>query len=336
LTDVLRVRDLSVRYRDRDTVVQAIDGVSFTLHRGEALGVVGESGCGKSTLAKALLKLLPRNAEVTGGSVDLGGASVLEIADEALRRLRWTAMAYVTQSAMDSLNPVQRVVDHFVQTWRAHGRGRPARARARAEALLRSVGLDRRWLTSYPHELSGGMRQRVIIALALLFEPALLIADEPTTGLDVVVQRQLLDLLRKIRIEHETSVVLISHDMAVVAELCDSVAVMYAGRIVESGRTFDVLGSPRHPYTIGLKQAFPDIRDPRRALINIPGAPPSLDRPVPGCAFAPRCPLARAPCRVETPALRRVGSQEVACHFADETDSFRTRAGDPLLWQRAG
>jgi peptide/nickel transport system ATP-binding protein len=327
---LLEVRDLTIAYRDRSASVQALDHVSFTVKAGEALGIVGESGCGKSTLAKAILALLPRNANVTAGSAVLAGTDLFKASEKELRRLRWTTMAYVTQGAMDSLDPVTRVIDQFVLTGRAHGDGA---VRARAEALFRDVGLDTRWLRSYPHELSGGMRQRVIIALALLFEPPLLVADEPTTGLDVIVQRQVLDLLRRVRAEHGTGVIFISHDIAAVAELCSNIAVMYAGRIVETGAMVDVLEEPHHPYTMGLKQAFPDMRDPRRVLINIPGAPPALDRPVEACQFAPRCPFAQEVCRTRTPSLRRVANQDVACHFAEQAAEFRVRAADPAIWK---
>jgi oligopeptide/dipeptide ABC transporter ATP-binding protein len=259
----------------------------------------------------------------------LEGTDLFATTPEQLRQLRWTAMAYVTQSAMDSLNPVARIIDQFVQTARAHGQ---KNVQSRAEALMRDVGLDARWLKSFPHELSGGMRQRVIIALSLLFEPPLLVADEPTTGLDVIVQRQALDLLRQVRTEHGAGVIFISHDIAVIAELCSSVAVMYGGRIVEMGSTIDVLEEPQHPYTIGLKQAFPDIRDARRALINIPGTPPTLDRPAEACLFAPRCPFAQEICRTRLPALRRIADHEVACHLAEEAPAFRERATDPTIW----
>jgi oligopeptide/dipeptide ABC transporter ATP-binding protein len=328
--NLLEVRDLTIAYRDRSASVQALDHVSFSVAAGEALGIVGESGCGKSTLAKAILALLPRNASVIAGSAMLNGTDLMKAGENELRRLRWTTMAYVTQGAMDSLDPVTRVVDQFVQTGRAHG---DRDVRARAEALFRDVGLDTRWLRSYPHELSGGMRQRAIIALALLFEPPLLVADEPTTGLDVIVQRQVLDLLRRVRAEHRTGVIFISHDIAAVAELCSSIAVMYGGRIVETGSMVDVLEQPCHPYTMGLKQAFPDMRDAHRVLINIPGAPPALDQPLDACLFAPRCPFAQEICRNRTPALRRVAGREVACHFAEQAPGFRVRAADPAIWK---
>lgn len=327
---LLEVCDLSIAYRDRHSTVHALDRVSLSVNAGEALGIVGESGCGKSTLAKAILALLPHNASITGGSAVLHGTDLFKASERELRELRWKTMAYVTQGAMDSLDPVTRVLDQFVITGRAHGDGA---VRSRAEALFRDVGLDTRWLKSYPHELSGGMRQRAIIALALLFEPPLLVADEPTTGLDVIVQRQVLDLLRRVRAEHGTGVIFISHDIAAVAELCSSIAVMYAGRIVEKGPMVNVIEEPIHPYTMGLRQAFPDMRDARRVLINIPGAPPALDRPRDACPFAPRCPFAQEICRTQTPPLRKVANQEVACHFAEQATAFRVRAADPAVWK---
>jgi oligopeptide/dipeptide ABC transporter ATP-binding protein len=328
---LLDVQDLGVSYRAGQQSVQALSNISFSLKTGETLGIVGESGCGKSTLAKAILTLLPRNASRNAGSVRLDGTELFTASPEELRQLRWTKMAYVTQSAMDSLNPVARILQQFAETAQAHGQKNVA---PRAEALLRDVGIDAKRLRSYPHELSGGMRQRVIIALSLLFEPPLLVADEPTTGLDVIVQRQVLDLLRRMRAKHGTAVIFISHDIAVIAELCASVAVMYGGRIIEIGSTLDVLERPLHPYTMGLKQAFPDIRDPRRALITIPGAPPSLARPVEACLFAPRCPFAQDLCRTKLPPLEEREGRKVACHFAEQAAEFRERAANPATWVR--
>ena len=329
---LLEVRDLGVTYRAGERSVQAVSDVSFSLKRGETLGIVGESGCGKSTLAKAILALLPRNAERNAGSVRLDGTELFLASPEELRKLRWTKMAYVTQSAMDSLNPVARVLKQFAETGRAHGQ---KNVTPRAEALLRDVGLDAKRLRSYPHELSGGTRQRVIIALSLLFEPPLLVADEPTTGLDVIVQRQVLDLLRRAQTKHGTAVIFISHDIAIIAEFCESIAVMYGGRIVEIGSTLDVLERPMHPYTIGLKQAFPDIRDPRRTLISIGGSPPSLDRPIEACLFAPRCPFVQDLCRTKLPPLEQRDGRRAACHFVDQAATFRERAAIPSTWARA-
>ena len=331
---LLTVDALSIEYRSRHGVVRAVRNTSFDLGPAETLGLVGESGCGKSTLAMGVLGLLPPTAVVTAGAVRLGGRDLVTMSPESLRAMRWRKMAYVPQSAMNSLNPVARLRDQFQEVWRAHG-GNGNGARDKAEALFVRVGLDPRRLESYPHELSGGMRQRAIIAMALMFEPELLVADEPTTGLDVIVQRGVLNLLRRLQAEEKMSVIFVSHDIAVVAELCAQVAVMYAGEIVELGPARTIFGAPVHPYTMGLEQAFPDIRDPRRTLVSIAGAPPRLDRPLPGCPFAARCPFVEARCRIEKPAPRPIAAGHVvACHFAEAAEFNRKRAREPLVWQR--
>jgi oligopeptide/dipeptide ABC transporter ATP-binding protein len=331
---LLSVENLSIQYRTRRGVVQAVRDTSFDLGPGETLGLVGESGCGKSTLAMGVLGLLPPAAVVASGAVKLHGRDLLAMEAEVLRTLRWKRMAYVPQSAMNSLNPVARLRDQFHEIWRAHGGARDG-GRDKAESLFIRVGLDPRRLASYPHELSGGMRQRAIIAMALMFEPELLVADEPTTGLDVIVQRGVLNLLRRLQAEERMSVIFVSHDIAVVAELCAHVAVMYAGEIVERGPARTIFGAPAHPYTMGLEQAFPDIRDPRRTLVSISGSPPRLDRPLDGCPFTARCPFAAERCRLEKPAARAIApGHVVACHFAEDAEINRKRAREPLVWQR--
>jgi oligopeptide/dipeptide ABC transporter ATP-binding protein len=331
---LLSVENLSIEYRSRRAVVRAVRNTSFDLAPGETLGLVGESGCGKSTLAMGVLGLLPPSAAVASGAVRLRDQDLVTMDPEALRALRWKHMAYVPQSAMNSLNPVARLLDQFQEIWRAHGGSRD-RVREKAESLFTRVGLDPRRLRSYPHELSGGMRQRAIIAMALMFEPELLVADEPTTGVDVIVQRGVLNLLRRLQAEEKMSVIFVSHDIAVVAELCERVAVMYAGEIVELGPVHAIFAAPFHPYTMGLEQAFPDIRDPRRTLVSIAGAPPRLDRPLDGCPFNTRCPFAVERCRVEKPAARSIANGHVvACHFAEDAEMNRKRAVDPLAWQR--
>ena len=333
---LLSVENLSIEYRSRRGIVRAVRNTSFELGPGETLGLVGESGCGKSTLAMGVLGLLPPTAVVASGAVKLRGRDLGALDGEALRALRWRKIAYVPQSAMNSLNPVARLRDQFEEIWRAHGGARD-NVREKAEALFVRVGLDPRRLRSYPHELSGGMRQRAIIAMALMFEPELLVADEPTTGLDVIVQRGVLNLLRRLQAEERMSVIFVSHDIAVVAELCERVAVMYAGEIVELGPARRIFGSPVHPYTMGLEQAFPDIRDPKRMLVSIAGSPPRLDRPLEGCPFTARCPFAAERCRVEKPAVRAIAEGHVvACHFAEDAEANRKRAREPVVWQRGG
>lgn len=324
---LLAVRHLQVRYG----AVQAVRGVSLELAAGSTLGLVGESGCGKSTLALAILNLLPPGGAVTAGQVLFDGQDLLSLPPAALRRRRWVDIAYVPQGAMNAFDPVRNLLRQFDVTWRAH---RSGATRARAEDLCRRVELDPKWLRNFPHEYSGGMRQRAAIAMALLFEPRLLIADEPTTGLDVIVQRQALDLLRDTQRERGMAMLFVSHDMAVVAELCDRVAVMYAGEVVEVGLTENVLGQPSHPYTMGLRQAFPDIRAPDRRLVGIPGGPPSLAPPPMGCSFAPRCPFVLDLCRAIPPVVAALpdGSM-VACHRAGEARDLAAIAALPESWR---
>lgn len=329
----LEIDGLSIDYELGGGPLRAVNNVSLSLGKGGILGIVGESGSGKSTLIKGVLGLLPNNGSVPAGRVVVGGTDFLGLGAEERRKLRWTRLSYVTQSAMDSLDPVIRIYRQFSDTWRAHRGGSEAEIRGRAEWLFRQVGLEPRHLDAYPHELSGGMRQRAIIALALLLDPDILIADEPTTGLDMIVQRQVLNLLRHLQSETHMSLVFISHDIAVIAELCHTVAIMYAGEVVEQGGVREVFEEPAHPYTIGLKQAFPDMRDPTKQAISIPGAPPMLGDRADGCAFVGRCPFAAARCHRERPVARQVEGRAVACHFAEHAGEFRARGSDPGVWQ---
>ncbi|WP_439580468.1 ABC transporter ATP-binding protein [Elioraea sp.] len=332
---MLAVENVSIVYRARTGPVQAVSDVSLTLAPGGSLGLVGESGCGKSTLALAALALLPPEARVTAGAILLEGQDLARMPETALRPLRWRRMAYVPQSAQNALVPVHNLRRQFRDTAAAHGM-RAAEADARAAALLRRVELDPAVLDRFPHELSGGMRQRAMIALALLFDPALLVADEPTTGLDVIVQRQVVDLLRDLRRERALALLFISHDIGVVAELCEHVAVLYAGMVMESGRTAEVFARPDHPYTMGLQRAFPDIRFPERSVVSIAGYPPRLAAAPVGCPFAPRCPFAEEVCRNATPPLVETSpGRRVACHFADRAEDLRQRAREPALWEAA-
>jgi oligopeptide/dipeptide ABC transporter ATP-binding protein len=333
---LLEIDRLGVAYRTREGgTVHAVDGVSLALPMGGSLGLVGESGCGKSTVALASLMLLPPEASIAAGAVRFDGQDITPLPDRALRPLRWRRMAYVPQSAQNALVPVHSLRRQFRDTAAAHGM-RAAEADACAEALLRRVELEPAVLDRFPHELSGGMRQRATIALALLFGPALLVADEPTTGLDVIVQRQVVDLLRGLRAERGLALLFISHDIGVVSELCEQVAVLYAGRVMESGRTDVVFTSPDHPYTMGLRRSFPDIRHPERAVVSIAGHPPRLAEPSSGCPFAPRCPFAEAVCRERTPALVETApGHAVACHFAAHAAELRDAARRPGVWDPA-
>ena len=329
---LLELDDVSIVYRTREAAVFAVNGVSLTLEAGRALGLVGESGCGKSTLALATLGLLPRFADVSRGAIRFDGHAVSAMPDADLRSLRWRRMAYVPQSALASLVPVHSIRRQFRDTAAAHGM-RPAEADKRAAELLRRVELDPTVLDRFPHEMSGGMRQRAIIALALLFRPPLLVADEPTTGLDVIVQRQIVNLLTDLRRSERLSLLFISHDIGVVAELCDRVAVLYAGEVMEEGPTAAVLASPSHPYTMGLAQSFPDIRAPDRPLVSISGHPPRLTEVPQGCPFASRCPFVREVCRTDKPRRTAFAAdRSVACHFAEDAPRMRETATRPGLW----
>lgn len=324
---LLEIDNLMVHYHTLHDTVQAVRGVTLSVERGRAMGLVGESGCGKTTLARALISVLPRNAAITGGSVRFDGVDLLRLSGEALNAYRWRRIGMVPQAAMDSLDPVYRVGDQLVETMRLRGGLTASEARERAESLFAMVGLEPARLRLYPHELSGGMKQRVVIAMALALRPALVIADEPVTALDVIVQHQVLRTLRELQETLQVSLLLITHDISVVADLCDDVAVMYAGRIVEAGSVREVFASPHHPYTMGLRNAFPSLRARAERLVPIEGYPPDLASPPVGCAFAPRCPFAVERCWHDDPALRSTnGSHLAACHRASEADVLRTQA----------
>jgi peptide/nickel transport system ATP-binding protein len=313
---LLQVRDLAVEFPTDDGVVRAVRGVSFDLNRGEVLGIVGESGCGKSVTNLAIMGLLPRTARVSG-SVTVGGTEVIGRFPNEMREIRGKRIAMIFQDPMTSLNPVYTVGWQLVETIRAHNPMKKTAARVKAVDLLRLVGIpnpDDRF-DSYPHEFSGGMRQRVVIAMAIANDPEVLIADEPTTALDVTVQAQILDTLQRIRRETGTAIVFITHDLGVLAGIADRLLVMYAGRVVESGPIGQVFDDPQMPYTIGLLGAIPGEDSHGRRLNQIKGAPPSLMRVPDGCLFAPRCPLAVASCSETEPSVVRPDEAHgVACH----------------------
>jgi peptide/nickel transport system ATP-binding protein len=318
---VLRVSHLSVEYAGpRPT--RAVRDVSFELRRGEMLGIVGESGSGKTTLAYALARLLLPPAELTGGTITFSGTDVLGLAGEALREFRWSKISMVFQSAMNALNPVTSIGKQFNDIFAAH---RPdmgtAERHQRARELLAMVGIDAQRVHSFPHELSGGMRQRVMIAMALALEPELIIMDEPTTALDVVVQREILDEIERLREELGFSVIFITHDLSLLLEVTDWLAVMYAGEFVEYAPAAEASAAPAHPYTRGLLGSFPDMRGERRELSGIPGIPPDLREDFTGCPYRPRCPSAFEPCGSARPRLSQLPGRPdgwlVACHLHD-------------------
>lgn len=316
---LLSIRDLCVDYVTDRGAVRAVDHVSFDLARGEILGIAGESGSGKSTLAQALLRILPPPAVIAGGAVHLEGRDLLALDESGLREVRWKRIAMVFQSAMDALNPVITVGEQIVDTMLAHGATSHPAARARAGELLEMVGMPADRLDSYAHQLSGGMRQRVCIALALALEPALLILDEPTTALDVIVEQEILARIRALQREQGFSVLFITHDLARMLQFSDRVAVFYGARLAELAPAGALRDRPLHPYTAGLLHSFPGVRDAQVERAGIPGSPPSLAHPPAGCRFHPRCPRVIDRCRSEAPALRvLVPGHAAACHRADE------------------
>lgn len=333
MAELLEVADLAVTYRTRLGLAHAVDGVDLMVPRGAMLGLVGESGCGKTTLARALMGVLPGNARVARGRIGLEGVDLLGLSARERRALLWREMSFVPQSAMNSLDPVYRLRSQMREVLcRRGGMGR-AEADGRAEALFRAVGLSPARLADYPHQFSGGMRQRAAIALALALRPKLVIADEPVTALDVIVQRQVLDMLRQLGEEMHVATIFVTHDISVVAYLCSLTAVMYAGRVVEYGPTSDVLARPAHPYTMGLMNAFPDLAGPSGTLAPIRGSPPDLHAPPPGCRFAARCPFVLDVCTAVYPqSVAVAGGHVAACHRTAEVDALRAGARMAETW----
>ena len=301
---VLQVKDLTMHYQTRQGTVKAVDGISFELARGEVLGLVGESGCGKTSIAVTLMKLLPDNALILKGQVLLDGQDLMTMDDTTLRKYRWRRISMIFQAAMNSLNPVHRVGDQIVEAIEAHDMAATLKeAQETVDRLFRLVGLDPRLTDRYPHECSGGMRQRAVIAMALACQPDVIVADEPTTALDVIVQDRILRQIKEIQTDLNMSMIYITHDIAVVAEVTDRIGVMYAGKLVELGSTADVFERPIHPYTKALLSVFPSIRGEKRPLTTLGGEPPNLVDPPTGCRFHPRCPYATAICQQEEPPI---------------------------------
>jgi peptide/nickel transport system ATP-binding protein len=318
---LLSVRDLKVEYSSPAGPVRAVDGVSFDLAPGEVFGLAGESGSGKSTIAHALLRLLQPPAIITGGEVSFRGKDILAMSDRQLEQFRWSEISMVFQSAMNALNPVMTVGDQIIDAIQAHVAGKSnSDARKRAGELLEIVGIDAERIDSYPHEFSGGMRQRAMIAMALALDPPMMIMDEPTTALDVVVQKEIMQQIEDLKAKLGFTILFITHDLSLLVEFSDRIAIMYAGQIVELAPANELFSNPLHPYTQGLMSSFPTLSGPKRHLTGIPGSPPDMSCPPSGCRFHPRCPkFASGHDKVE-PVLQEVTPGHwVACHLFTET-----------------
>jgi peptide/nickel transport system ATP-binding protein len=313
---LLNVENLTMHYTTRKGDVSAVDDVSFHLKEGESIGLVGESGCGKTSVALSLLRLLPDNAKIKGGHIWLGDdLDLVSLTEKEMNDVRWERISMVFQAAMNALNPVYRVEDQITEALEhCWGRVSKEQARERIAQLFEMVGLDPTLMSRYPHEFSGGMRQRAIIAMALACNPDIIIADEPTTALDVIVQDHILQELKNVQSKLGMSMIYISHDIAVIAEVSDRIGVMYAGRMAEMAPALDIFKRPQHPYTVALMSAFPSIKGEKTELVVVAGEPPDLLFPPSGCRFHPRCPYATEICRQEQPPFADKGAEHyVAC-----------------------
>jgi peptide/nickel transport system ATP-binding protein len=314
---LLEVENLHTYFNTTRGQLRAVNGVSFDLDYGEALGLVGESGCGKTTCALSIAKLLPKEGEITGGRILLEGEDLAPMAEAEIRKRRWKDVSVIFQGAMNALNPVMKIGDQISEAILLHDKTGKEEARSRTAKILEQVEIPAARAGDYPHEFSGGMKQRVMIAMALACNPKIVIGDEPTTALDVMVQAQILNLLEKIRKEYNMGFILITHDLSVLGETCDKIAVMYAGKIVEMGTVEDIFERTAHPYTQKLISCFPDIQGKKAIPDGIPGTPPNMLALGPGCSFAPRCDRKQPLCETLAPESGQVGAGHfAACHFA--------------------
>src|SRR2546425_8835752 len=315
---LLEVQNLTTHYRILRGWVRAVENISFKLDQGEALGIAGESGSGKSTIALSLLRILPAGGHIRKGKIMFEGKDLVQLSESEMRDVRWKGISIVFQGAMNAMNPVFKVGDQIGEAITIHEKGVSSNdVKERVAKLLETVGIEPSRANNYPHEFSGGMRQRALIAMALAANPTLLVADEPGTALDVIVQAQILRLMRDLKDKLGLSMILISHDLSIIAETCEKVAIMYAGRIVEYGNAVSIFKDPKHPYTQGLIKAFPSINGPRVRMTSIPGQPPDLLNPPSGCRFNPRCPYVMDVCKRVEPMLEEHGERghTVSCHL---------------------
>jgi len=313
---LLEVQGLRTYFKTQEGTLKAVDGIDFVLDKGQAMGLAGESGCGKTTAALSIMKLLPANGYIAGGKINFMGQDMAKVTGDKLRAIRWRDISIIFQGAMNALNPVKRVGDQITEPIILHEKVDEQVAMKRAKELFEMVGINPNRIREYPHEFSGGMRQRVMIAMALACKPRLVIADEPTTALDVMIQAQIISLLKNLQKELDLAMIVISHDLSVLAETCETLSIMYAGKIVERSSSIAVFEDPQHPYTKGLIAAFPNIHGKKIMPASIPGNPPNLIRAPPGCRFAERCLQAREVCLKEEPLLVEVKPGHwAACHF---------------------
>ena len=314
---LLEVENLKLHFFTRQGPARAVDGVSFKIEKNETFGLIGESGCGKTTTALAIIRLIKPPGRIVNGSIYFESRDIVPLSEEEMRLLRGKKIAIVRQEAQNALNPVMNIGKQIIEAILQHENVSKETAWARARNQLDLVGVNGNRVKSYPHEFSGGMKQRAMVAIATACNPKFLILDEPTTGLDVIVQRQLLELINSLKQELNLTAILISHDLSVVAETCDKVAVMYAGKIVEQGDTVSMYQKPQHPYSKALIGAFPSLKGEKKKLKSIPGAPPRLILPPQGCRFEPRCDYAMEVCKSEDPVDREKNNHVVACHLID-------------------
>jgi len=334
---LLEINNLKINYRINEGVIRAIDNISFQIGVGEVLGLVGESGCGKTTLAKSILRLLPGNADIKGGEILFKDKNLLKLKETEIRKIRWKEISMISQSAMNALDPVYRVGDQLVEAIITHEKLSKKEAWCRAIEAFNLVEIDPTRLKDYPHQFSGGMRQRAIIAMSLILNPSLIIADEPTTALDVIVQTQILDKIIKLGKKFNSSMIIITHDISVVAGTCNKIAVMYAGKLMEFGNVKNVFKKPLHPYMLGLKNAFPSIKGENQELISIQGTPPDLLNPPGGCYFYSRCPFAREICREKEPEMIEFESGHfAACDNLENIEEMRYLASKRETWKNIG